>query len=261
MRMGTFLDLPHHLFKRILIKVFKNKESIDFEFIPRNDVISNLVPAPKPSKQYIPDWIKNTQSTSIHDSGFEESIGPLRCMPFVDGLSSGYIQELCCTVEIKNLGKENGEDIISYRYGGSIKPMSTRKEDRGSPLFFPKMPGYYHAEFHWNTMWEPKTPKGYSTLYMHPSNRIDLPFTTLSGIIDTDKWQIHGPLPFLIKEGFEGLIPAGTPIYQIMFIKRADWNSSKSSFKEDEYEKMRYSVTRHGSGGYKKEFWNIKKFY
>lgn len=241
--------------------LFKKQESISFEFKPKDEDVANLVPSPKPAKLYMPKWIKDTKTTHTDSLGYKTPVGPLRCMPFIDGLSSGYIQELCCAVEIKNIGKENGEDLISYRYGGQIKPLSTRKEDNESPLFFPKFDGYYNAEFHWNTMWEPKTPEGYSTLYTHPFNRVDLPFTTLNGIIDTDSWQIHGPLPFLIKEGFEGIIPAGTPIYQIMFIKRSEWNSSEGIFDRNEYEKIKYKAKRHGFDGYKKEFWNIKKFY
>jgi hypothetical protein len=241
--------------------MFKKINNLEVKFIPKDYVIQNLVPSPKPAKSYIPEFIKNTRSTDLDENGFELSIGPLRCMPFVDSLTSGYIQELCCAVEIKNLGKGDNGDIISYRWGGDIKPLSTRGEDRGSSLTFPKFTGYYHAEFHWNTMWEPKTPIGYSTLYMHPANRFDLPFTTMNGIIDTDKWSIHGPLPFLIKEGFEGIIPAGTPIYQLMFIKRSEWNSDESDFDPKSQDKTKYTAQRHGRGGYKKEFWESKKFY
>jgi hypothetical protein len=60
-------------------------------------------------------------------------------------------------------------------------------------------------------------------LITHPINRYDLPFTSVSGLADYDVYPLPGNVSFHIKEGFEGTIPAGTPIMQIIPIKREDW--------------------------------------
>jgi hypothetical protein len=230
-------------------------------FIPGTKDSQLLVESPKPSKRYLPTWFKDMpqEKINIYNNGTDKTAK--LCMPFVDSLSYGYIQELPCDLKIINNGvDDDGNDIISYRWFGAVQPCSTRREEFGSQNMLPSFDGYYTSEFHWITNWEPKTPNGYSTMYHHPSNRFDLPFHTLTGIIDTDNWSISGPLPFLIKKGFEGIIPAGTPIYQITFVKRENWVSDKAEYDEDFQKKHFHNVKKLMSGGYKKFYWNRKSF-
>jgi hypothetical protein len=235
---------------------------MNIEFIPRSNDVSQILSPPKPSKFYMPDWFKDMPPTlPSFDTGKMDGTAK-KCMPFLDSLTSGYTQELICDVSIKNHGtdKQTGYDIISYKYAGDIRPLSTRLEDTKSRHVFPNFEGYYDTEFHWDTLWEPKTPPGYSTFYYHPANRFDLPFQTMNGIIDTDKWFMSGPLPFLIKRGFEGIIPAGTPIYQMIFIKRDSWNSSSMEYDESFNKKKEYSVRKFFKDGYKKQHWSRKEY-
>ena len=230
-------------------------------FIPSSEEVEHAIPYPKPSKKFIPDWFRDMPPTlpTVDNAGITGTAK--MCMPFLDALVSGYTQELICDIEIKYNGNENGKDIIQYNWAGPIRPFSTRFEEKQSPQFFPHFEGYYNAEFHWKTQWEPKTPPGYSTFYYHPSNRFDLPFQTFNGIIDTDKWSLSGPLPFLIKKGFEGIIPAGTPIYQMIFIKRDDWESMPSPYDEKFQKSHLYNAKNVFKEGYKKKYWSKKNYY
>lgn len=238
-----------------------NKNQVTF--IPKDKQAELLVTVPKPANNYLPQWFKDMPALIPNMNNTKMDETAKRCMPFVDSLTSGYIQELPCDIEINYKGtqEDSKQDIITYNWAGEVRPMSTREEDLGSKNVFNGFSGYYNAEFHWNSFWEPKTPKGYSTLYYHPSNRVDLPFTTLSGIIDTDMWSTHGPVPFLIKKGFTGIIPAGTPIYQMIFIKRDSWNSNSSVYDEDEQRKITYSARKFFIGGYKKQYWQRKEYF
>ena len=228
-----------------------------FSLVPRDEDVELFVDGLVPSKKYIPQWYKNMPPKIQNMDGVQVGSGK-KCIPFLDSFTSGYTQELICDVEIKYDGIDpiTGRDKIIYTFDGLIKPMSTRKEDNGEISILPHFPGYYNADFHWNTLWEPKTPKGYSTLYMHPMNRWDLPFQTFNGIIDTDKWYITGPLPFLIKKGFEGIIPKGTPIYQIIFIKRDSWELNKTTYSQEVEQSFRKPVDEK----YKKLFWQKKEY-
>jgi hypothetical protein len=104
-------------------------------------------------------------------------------------------------------------------------------------------------------------PDGYSAIVMHPLNRVDLPFITMSGIVDFDK-SIHAPIgniPFFIKKGFEGTIPAGTPMFQIIPFKREDWNSENQPYSDifwQEKMKERKSI----ANIYKKKIWQKKSY-
>jgi hypothetical protein len=234
----------------------------DVFFIPKDKNTEIMVPHPKPSKNYLPQWFKDMPPalSDLDNNKMDETAK--KCIPFLDSLTSGYTQELACDLEIKNHGfdEETQQDIITYNWSGPFKPMSTRMEETRSRNSLPNFDGYYSNEQHWNSFWEPKTPKGYSTLYYHPANRFDLPFMTMNAIIDTDNWSLTGPVPFLIKKGFQGIIPAGTPIYQMIFIKREKWNSFKKEYNEEEQKSLEYGVRRFFKDGYKKLHWEKKDY-
>ena len=224
----------------------------NFIFHPKDLEAQENVPAPRPSKYYYPDWMKD-MTNSWNAPNKEIRHTATGCAPFTDTFTNGYIQELPCDVKF-DFTKIDGIDRVEYFCDG-YKIVSQRSDIEGMPNMLPEFYGYYHVEFHWNSAWEPRTPEGYSTLYTHPLNRVDLPFQTLSGIIDTDDWSVTGPVPFLIKKGFQGVIPKGTPIYQMTFVKREDWQSLIAPFDEG-FVKMQLSKL----GGYKKNFWKRKEF-
>ena len=228
-------------------------------FIPKDKDTEACIPRPQSSKRYVPQWFKEMPIEVKTIDGLGSDFTAKKCMPFLDSLTSGYTQELACDVYI-DCNTEEDDPTINYSWGGNFRPLSTRREETRSSNSLPHFPGYYKSEFHWNTFWEPKTPAGYSTFYFHPANRFDLPFITHNGIIDTDKWPISGPIPFAIKKGFSGLIPAGTPIYQMLFIKREVWNSESAAYDEKYNKKIEFSVRKFITDGYKKQIWSKKEY-
>jgi hypothetical protein len=107
----------------------------------------------------------------------------------------------------------------------------------------------------WHNDFLIKTPKGFSVLFTHPLNRLDLPFFTLSGLVNADKWQNAVQFPFILKLGFEGIIEAGTPICQLNIIKNESWKTKvlKYSAERSYYNSKMFLKTFVGS--YKKNFW------
>jgi hypothetical protein len=98
-------------------------------------------------------------------------------------------------------------------------------------------------------------------LFITPIHR-DLPFTILPGIVDTDKYNAPVNFPFILNDmKFTGLIPAGTPIAQVIPFKRENWKMSFGSNKEIE------KVTRIDKllnlkffDVYRNTFWSSKEF-
>ena len=76
----------------------------------------------------------------------------------------------------------------------------------------------------WINPWAIKTPPGYSVLFISPMHRESI-FTILPGIVDTDQYSAPVNFPFVLNEAdrFEGLIPAGTPMAQVIPFKRDSW--------------------------------------
>ena len=123
----------------------------------------------------------------------------------------------------------------------------------------PRPAGHLNNHLIWLPQWGWKTPRGYSTLVTHPFNRFDLPFTTTTAIIDSDKYWGAGNIPFFLKDGFEGIIPKGTPYVQIIPIKRKKWLSVLNPAMIDA---GRYlgNVTRSNERYYKKHRRVVKEY-
>ena len=71
---------------------------------------------------------------------------------------------------------------------------------------------------------------------------------------------IVSKIPFYIKKDFEGIIPKGTPILQIIPFFQQNWLSKKTKGlvkKGNEHNEMGMSLI---SGWYKKTFWTRKKY-
>ena len=93
-------------------------------------------------------------------------------------------------------------------------------------------------------------------------NHFDLPFRSLDAVIDADKYyhEYGGQYPFYMNKGFSGVIPSGTPMYQIVPIKRNDWSSSSEKFDSDINRKRQHLIRKKFVGAYKNMFWQKKNF-
>lgn len=214
-------------------------------------------PIPKPAKTHVPDWYKDASRFYGLDKPVIDNNGLINralklCMPFLDSLTTGYIVELCQDVQVT-------QNPFNAKWHTS--PNVIHALDERVAHTIPVPPGHLNKSLVWWNHNLVRTPKGYSSLITHPFNRFDLPFTTLSGVVDTDGIQDPtGAIPFYIKEDFEGIIPAGTPIYQIMPFKRDDWESKEDPTLAEEAKKEEIISKRITHGWYKRHSWKRKSF-
>jgi hypothetical protein len=213
-------------------------------FVPGTQEINDIVPIPEPAKNFIPDWYKDIKSG-------KDLVNVKKCIPFLDSMSNGYIQKTWCDINVIN-----NKDGLTVTFD-SIVPLFGYRETSHMPI----ENTFYNTEFVWQRPWSVILPEGYSALVSHPLNRNDLPFITLSGVVDFDK-SIHaeiGNIPFYIKKDFTGKIPAGTPMFQIIPIKRETWTSESQ-----EYHSMFWQTKINERKGivdfYKKKIWQKKSF-
>lgn len=233
---------------------------MEIEFIPSSLEVELFLEKPKPAKAYVPQWYKNIKANnemSFNENNQLANLNIKNCMPFLDGLSHGYIQSTWHDIYIK----KNDDGKIDYIGANAhLFPQLISKRNEYTPIDSNDL--YEKDEFTWSVQWTPKLPKGWSILITSPLNHFDLPFTTTSGIIDADEF-FHissGALPFYLKKGFEGLIPAGTPMYQMIPIKRESWNSVATKFDELSWMKRRALVLNKFTKDYRHRFWKKKTF-
>lgn len=230
----------------------------NIKFLPLSKEAELLTSPPKPAKKYIPEWYKKIEAFDPKNLTFMNgkitNNNVKMCIPFLDSLTTGYIQETWTDINIKS--DKDGNVFFNYPSGPKI--MDIRQ---GSPSIELDK-SYYSLEFVWQEQWSVEMPKGWSVIYTHPFNNLNLPFTSATAVIDSDKYNhtASGQYPFYIKKGFEGIIPAGTPMYQIIPFKRESWKSEIVKFDQDETIKKHSVINRKFYGAYKDLFW-VKKTY
>lgn len=227
-------------------------------FIPKDKEVSNLLKTPYPAKNIIPDWYKESESFMGSDhlqvDGYATNAGLKHCMSYLDAMVHGYVYELWTDVHVSN-----GENGIQISWTNTPDPIVQRTKSLGAKI--PRPAEMNQDMFNWVLQWGAKVPKGYSLLMTHPLNRTDLPFYTLSGIVDSDNYMGEGKVPFFIKKDFTGIIPAGTPIVQIIPIKTDEvWKSEKAEHLMQERDKQQWLLRTSITGYYKKVFRRSKIF-
>ena len=195
-------------------------------FTPTFDLIPEKY-YPKSASKFIPEWYQESKSymndEKIPDGNGGTSATIKRCMPVFDSIVSGYIITTIVDVWVKQIARENNNIEIKQPFyeWPSYTPLSFHPVDQAPN--YPNNTGHTVAYPKWMNPWSIKTPPGYSAFFVQPLHRKS-DFTILPGVVDTDKYTAPINFPFILNDiKFEGLIPAGTPIVQVIPFKRDSW--------------------------------------
>lgn len=205
----------------------------------------------QPTKKVVPLWYKNIKLKTNDKPAFRNATIKA-CVPFLDTLTTGYVLTLAGDLIVDK--DENNNPTIMW---GETELANIRSSNGAELLPIPL--GYSDIHFYWNVITSIKLPKGYSALFTHPLNRHDLPFITLSGIVD-DYPMAPGSLPFFLHKDFKGIIPAGTPYVQIIPFKRENWISKKTKNLFQEGLVSKFKSNSMVMGWYKNNIWNRKNY-
>ena len=204
--------------------------------------LDGLIPPPVPAAQGLPDWLKAMPAQAFNALGQQETPTVKRCPPFIDAMTTGFLLPLICDLRV-----ENGEFIWENELppGGAVSfvrsPIGFHESSQvtGTPLFDGDR---FLIKFH--NLWTIEAPEGYALFFTHPVNRFDLPFTTLTGLVDCDRYHnnwIHFPAHWH-NMNFSGVLPRGTPVAQCIPVKREKWAVRTAAFTSEDtrraYEQM-----------------------
>jgi hypothetical protein len=194
--------------------------------------LDGLLPPPTPAAVGLPDWLRAmpAQAFSAVAAGDDDTVK--RCPPFIDAMTSGFLIPLICDLTIED-GEFTWEQDLPAGSGFARSPIGFHDSSQvmGTPLFDPDQ---FLIKFH--NLWTIEAPDGYSLLFTHPVNRFDLPFTTLTGLVDCDRYYdtpIHFPAHWRDAH-FSGVLPRGTPVAQCFPIRRANWEAHTKALTDEE---------------------------
>ncbi len=234
--------------------MFWNKKS-KLEFMAQSGDYGNI-PEPYPARKLIPEWYK-ALPPRLHPG--LESGSLKRCAPFLDAMVTGWIIPLAADVEIKSNENASG---IEYNWQFN-KPMI--ENHVRAQVTDDKCPAP-HADqppMKWLNWWAIKCPPDYSLLFMPPLNRPHEHFTVFSGLVDADGYFEFINFPFTWNTpNFHGIIPAGTPLVQVIPIKRSTIlkNSIIREFTEQDSKNMESTRAKRRShiSFYRDKVWDRK---
>nr|WP_233287041.1 hypothetical protein [Bradyrhizobium oropedii] len=213
--------------------VSNNNEAIAIKFRCPAE-LEGKIPPPVPASLGLPGWLKAMPTQAFNAMSNREEDTVKRCPPFVDAMTSGFLMPLVCDLKIENGAITWDNDLPP---GGALEfprsPVGFHDESQvvGSPLFEPDR---FIIKF--VNLWTIEAPAGYSLFFTHPVNRFDLPFTTLTGMVDCDLFHdswIHFPARWH-DTNFNGVLPKGTPVAQCFPVKRENWVAQTAAMTPDE---------------------------
>lgn len=210
------------------------------------------IPEPLPANdpEVLPEWYKNIEDNG---EGIEHQTAR-RCMSFMESMTRGWIFRLPADVFVEatpssfntewQIDREMLSDHNLGQLGGDEFPLQV-------PIA------------KWELQWAVETADGYSVLVTSPMNRFDRRFEVFSGIIDADNYIDRMSAPFLWTGGtFEGTIPAGTPIVQVIPFKRGSLAEEALIREWDEDDERYRSKLQHARAAqhafYREEMWEPK---
>jgi hypothetical protein len=234
------------------------------KFIAINEFAYKVANKPYPASSNIPAWWKempkycdellNKESTLDFYNG-STNLSPKGCVPMLDAMTSGYIIPMWADVHVKSLSDTEYIPFLSWKIDGQVFQQNT---DRAKLI--PAINGYSNFALKFYNQWCISTPKGYSVRINAPEGH-DLPFYPLPAVVDTDKKIFGLPMPVFIKQGFEGIVEAGTPIAKVTPFKRKNWKAEYGFMQDDDIKLIENStVKKNMSGYYLKNIWTAKRY-
>lgn len=228
-----------------------------------SNIIDPSLPAPIPASKSIPEWYKNIsryiggeKKPPLQGDGTAGTIKT--CMPVLDAITNGYLILSSSDVYIRKT-----EEGTYYTWANNnLVTFHSQEQAVDYPKVKEKLKDENIPKF--TNPWIIETPKGYSCLFVTPMHR-DLPFTILPGVVDTDTYFNAVNFPFIPDPDFEGLIPRGTPIAQVIPFRRDSWNMSIDSIenskkKQRKLLEIKNTISSMFFDKYKKNFWTPKDF-
>ena len=237
--------------------------------------------SPSPAAQELPEWWKKMPAFGgfggvapgdraiMLNGGFDHSTIK-RCVPVLDSMSLGYIIKTDADIyvhpgEEKTVIDSSGSAKV-FKKITAIYPRFLSSEislhENGQVETYPGPDGQNLQKIF--TPWHVKTPDGYSVIFTEPLNSPSPYWSVLPAIMDTDKFCPRLNFMVYLKDSkFKGIIPAGTPLVQVIPFKRDPWVAEVSIGDKETSEKkgmVDYLLARFFYSSYKKGFWTRKNF-
>ena len=182
--------------------------------------LAGMLPKPVAARDALPEWLR-TMPRQVTSEMHEEPVRTVKqCPPFVDAMTHGFVIPLPCDVTVR-------AGTLSWNW--EAPPLAASHHPR-APVSFHAPAQVEGTPFQradqvvvkFNSFWTIELEPGWSLLAMHPVNRDDLPFRTLTGLVDCDRFNEVGLLfpSVWLEPAWDGVLPRGMPVAQCVPVRR-----------------------------------------
>jgi len=214
---------------------------------------------PVPSSNLLPDWYKNAKSylnDEKRPNMNEPYVTVKRCVPVFDAITSGYIIVLSKDMYCEQT--PSGPYFHWRSEGENDNSTMITQHNHFQAQGHPDNELGYQLKI--ENPWIIKTEPGYSCMIVPPMHR-DNKIVILPAVVDTDSYYEKVNLPFNLKDkNFEGLIPAGTPIAQVIPFKRESYKMEISGLDEDRSLRNQKTIASRLFDAYRNTYWSRKEY-
>lgn len=219
--------------------------------------LESLLPRPVPAGRALPDWLRAMPSEVAAPSLGGEMVRTLKhCPPFIDALSLGIMIPLATDIHVADGQLSWNWDppvIVDAPITRAPLGLHVPEQATGAPF---RLDGQVAVKF--TNYWTLEVPEGWQILVMHPLNRVDLPFQTLSGVVSAARFglgYVHFPALWT-DPGFTGTLPRGTPVAQVIALPLAPATLEVRAMDSDEIAASRaiQEALQIAPGAYRKDF-------
>ncbi|MEO0912026.1 MAG: hypothetical protein AAFY59_03425 [Pseudomonadota bacterium] len=179
-----------------------------------------MLPPPVPAQKLLPGWLRTMPEEVAADSLAGAPVRTLKhCPPLIDALRLGIIIPSAAdiTVTAGEIAWDWDPPSLAETHISRAPVGIHIPEQAEGSAFDPG--GALVLKF--VNFWTLEAEPGWSLLFHHPAGYPDLPFRTLGGVVDCDLFKdgyVH--FPTLLDPDFEGVIPRGTPVAQVVPVQR-----------------------------------------
>ncbi|MBP0618107.1 hypothetical protein [Jiella mangrovi] len=176
------------------------------------------IPEPKAAAGSLPQWLKTMPRSAVSELIGAEVRTVKQCPPFVDAMGAGILFPLIADLHVK-------DGLFEWDSGLPAHPVARLTRSPVGVHLPEQLSGFPGADpdrfaVKFTNPWAFDMVAGWSMLFSHPHNLLDLPFRTLTGLVDDfPAGFIHFPALWTDPD-FEGVVPAGTPVAQAVFVRR-----------------------------------------
>ena len=231
----------------------KKKEEAHLQFMCDKHLV-DVLPRPVPAVKTIPEWFRKCPNS------YDDVRTAKRCIPMLDAMSHGFTLPLWADLKITVTEDDRGKRCQMQMTPGYASMDSHNWEQVGDACTTQKFE-FGKSLNRLMSPWIIKCAPGYSVYFKNPANDWSNDIEIFEGIIDADTYAGHANLVFVWKSDKcgEWLIPAGTPIAQLIPFKRDELTMSVGEVDMDERQITQNKLGIYFNDAYRKLFWHKRK--